>query len=363
MSTPQQQQIIHFKLDKAQLIQAFPPKFMNKNKNFLYSLHHQEDHEDGYEGELSYSRYRALQRPKLFNKVAMNQCQVIVSPDIFQYNEKVKEDEEENNIGSSSSSSSSSTTTTTKHWYVNFADARLFVAWTGSLFAQDEIQVAEHPILASLALYLAKMSRDDTKYTPVTVQSMPTPVLIQNVDRRVAVDVTNFPIYGNNFARASEDVIRKASTVMDIKTTRKSNILAIAAPSGGYGEYKMSEILNIFDTAYTGFKACKDESSQAGCSVTVVHTGHWGCGAFGGNRELMAILQILAARVAQVDYLFYHAFNKDGVTAVQNAQKYLDQLLGTQELDPNNESNSVPLNDIFMQIVEKRYFWGFSDGN
>lgn len=34
-------------------------------------------------------------------------------------------------------------------WHVNFADPHLFFAYGGPLFAQDEIQVAEHPILGS----------------------------------------------------------------------------------------------------------------------------------------------------------------------------------------------------------------------
>ena len=35
-------------------------------------------------------------------------------------------------------------------WHVNFADPHLFVAYGSRLFAQDEMQVAEHPALGSL---------------------------------------------------------------------------------------------------------------------------------------------------------------------------------------------------------------------
>jgi hypothetical protein len=35
-------------------------------------------------------------------------------------------------------------------WHVNFADPNLFYAYGSVFFAQDEIQVAEHPILGSL---------------------------------------------------------------------------------------------------------------------------------------------------------------------------------------------------------------------
>ena len=40
-------------------------------------------------------------------------------------------------------------------WHVNFADPHLFVAYAAGLFAQDEMQVAEHPGLAALKQALA----------------------------------------------------------------------------------------------------------------------------------------------------------------------------------------------------------------
>ena len=52
---------------------------------------------------------------------------------------------------SSSSSSSSSEDPKETHWHVNFADRLLFGFAEGSLFAQDEVQAMEHPVLVSLA--------------------------------------------------------------------------------------------------------------------------------------------------------------------------------------------------------------------
>jgi hypothetical protein len=37
-------------------------------------------------------------------------------------------------------------------WHLNFADSQLFGYYGSSLFAQDEMQVAEHPVLASMAI-------------------------------------------------------------------------------------------------------------------------------------------------------------------------------------------------------------------
>jgi hypothetical protein len=36
-------------------------------------------------------------------------------------------------------------------WHLNFADPHVFFGYGGALFAQDEIQVAEHPIWARCA--------------------------------------------------------------------------------------------------------------------------------------------------------------------------------------------------------------------
>jgi hypothetical protein len=42
-----------------------------------------------------------------------------------------------------------------------------------------------------------------------------------------------------------------------------------------------------------------------------VGTGHWGCGAFGNNHDLMFLKQWLAASEAGVTKMFYHDFNKN----------------------------------------------------
>jgi hypothetical protein len=51
-------------------------------------------------------------------------------------------------------------------WYLNFAHYNLFCAYGGSLFAQDEMQVAEHPPLCSLREALL-----DSNIKPLTVES------------------------------------------------------------------------------------------------------------------------------------------------------------------------------------------------
>ncbi len=47
-------------------------------------------------------------------------------------------------------------------WHVNFADPRLFTAYGLGLFAQDEMQVAEHPALGALREALHARRRSGT---------------------------------------------------------------------------------------------------------------------------------------------------------------------------------------------------------
>src|SRR5690349_2879040 len=73
-------------------------------------------------------------------------------------------------------------------WHLNFAHSHLFVAYSGSLFAQDEMQVAEHPALGSLAEVLNGRRPSRAEERPLTKDDKgPSPILIRGVERRVAV--------------------------------------------------------------------------------------------------------------------------------------------------------------------------------
>lgn len=74
----------------------------------------------------------------------------------------------------------------------------------------------------------------------------------------------------------------------------------------------------------------------------------------------MAIVQILAARMAGVDCLWYHTFTKPGNDAVEKATTVLDNILNNllEESDPG-----ISLHKVFIEICELDYRFGFSDGN
>jgi hypothetical protein len=226
------------------------------------------------------------------------------------------------------------------------------------LFAQDEMQVAEHPALGSLreALLSANIK-------PLTVESgVPTPVLIRGVERRCAINTNpdaekDRPsgLYGNNFAKASAAAIRLATKSLQPPTI--TNIIAMEAPAEGdsYSSYEFAVIKYIFTTAFTGFSAAKIESQLENQEpIVVIHTGFWGCGAYGGNRVLMALLQLMAARLAQIDKLIFHTNDAIGSEALATAQRILSQDLAIGDV-------TVP--DILDKIYALAFKWGVSDGN
>ncbi len=162
---------------------------------------------------------------------------------------------------------------------MNFADPHLFIAYTSGLFAQDEMQVAEHPALGALREALVSDGHE-----AVTMEhDRPTPVLVVGVERRcrVATDrkaAEGRPesLYGNAFARATEDGVRRATTRLDPPTV--TNVIAMAAPGFGAGTYNETQIHSILTTAFTGFRAAvlESEPAQGPEAIPVAHTGFWG---------------------------------------------------------------------------------------
>jgi hypothetical protein len=130
-----------------------------------------------------------------------------------------------------------------------------------------------------------------------------------------------------------------------------TNLIAMAAPSGGEGPYTPDEIAYTLTAAYTGFRAARRESEDA---AAVVHTGYWGCGAFGGHRELMAMLQILAADMAGIGRLVFHTVTPAGSAVLESARRRMETEL---------EGPSWRPADLIARITSMRYLWGTSDGN
>ncbi len=241
----------------------------------------------------------------------------------------------------------------TRAWHVNFADPYLFAFYGTAAFAQDEIQVAEHPLLASVRELL--LAGEAPGWTPRTVDEHGiTPVLVRDVERWSAIDLSPqraHPdgIYGRKLQKASDDVLREAVTRLPPGGPR-SNILAIAAPTGA-GFYTEEQVRTVLEAASAGFFAARLESDPK--ERVVIHTGHWGTGAFGGNRELMAIGQIFAARLARIDTLVYHSLDERAAASLAAGRAFV-----RERLDGVNTTRAA-----IDAIMERRFAWGSSDGN
>ncbi len=328
--------IYRFSFKTQDLVNSSPPKLDHPHKNIVYEIACPPD--SIHKGKLEFSRWYPIPLPDIMTP-AYQRIVWEARTDYFGYepNSNLQEID----------------------WYLNFADPDLFVAYGSPLFAQDEIQVAEHPALASLREALL-----NAKIKPLTVEDgNPTPILIRGVERRcaIAIDPNSeqerpLGLYGNKFARATPNAIALATKLINPPTM--TNLIAIAAPRNKYGFYAEEEIENILLTAFTGFLAAKIDSSLLSSHPrnVVIHTGFWGCGAFGGNRVLMALLQLIAAMLAEIDRLVFHTGDSSGLQSFRMAQQILDEELIA-------DSALIEISTLIENIYEMRFQWGISDGN
>jgi hypothetical protein len=232
----------------------------------------------------------------------------------------------------------------TVHWHMNFADPYLFGHGEGPLMAQDELQITEHPCLASLGRAIESGDHDQEELKRFTCEGgQATPVLVQGAPRRCVVDTTH--LYGDNFARASQESVVEATTVIDPPTL--SNIIALAALSPESGAYTSEQIRRLLQTAYTGFRSLVLRSERV-----TLHTGHWGCGAFGGNKGLVTAVQLLAAGAAGVEQVcFWWGRTELDRSALEHAAAVAEHL------------NGASVEDAVAQFVAAGYHWGIANEN
>lgn len=320
--------------DAAELMKKHPPAWRNSNKQVVYGIACPPG--SVHLGRISFTRWEAMVVPKAVEPARTDA--VLARPGFFDYAPVLDPAE-------------------AVEWHVNFADPHLFVAYGGPLFAQDEIQVAEHPALGALREALDAAGVGSTTLG----HAGPTPILVTGVERRVSIRTdpdaaAGRPngLYGNEFARADPEAVRQATS--PIVPPAISNLVAISAPPGGYGRYGHDVIESILATAYTGFRAAVLESARLRGEGTqvVVHTGYWGCGAFGGNRVLMALLQVIAADMAGLDRLVFY-------TGGQGGEAPLDKALGI--LANLDAGGPIETRALIEELVGMRFEWGVSDGN
>lgn len=320
----------------AHLMASYPPRWSHPNKVAVYEIACPPG--SRFAGTLDYSRWAAMPLPERVDPGAAVE-RVRHVPGFYDY------------------APAAADPSAAVEWHVNFADPNLFVAYSSPLFAQDEMQVSEHPVLGALREALGAAG-----LVPRTVVGgSPTPILITNAERRCRVATepdasAGRPegLYGNAFARAPIEVVRAATERIDPPTL--TNLIAMAAPRPASGRYAELQIREALVAASTGFRAAVLESARmmGAAPDVIVHTGFWGCGAFGGNRVLMTVLQALAAELASVDLVVFHVGDPSGAAAIEEARLTLREL---------GDGSPRPTDEVIGDLVGMGFLWGVSDGN
>jgi hypothetical protein len=332
----------------SELMKAHPPRFPERNKQVVFEAACPPD--CSHSGTILFARYRSSILPESISSESDMVHEY--HEGIFSY-ERAEDDSRR------------------VDWHLNFANTDLFCAYGNRAFAQDELQVGEHPALGAVREALLSTSRNQL----FTVeQGEPTPIVIMGVERRCVI--TTVPdaaagrpngLYGRLFCTAKPEVVRRATRLITPPTV--SNILAIEAPANGKGRYTPTQIELILRTAYSGFRAAKLESQRRlknNQNTVVIHTGFWGCGVYGNHRVLIALLQILAARLAKVDRLVFHTVNPEGTKAYLLAANLLDTKLTPKGLFQrliHFAPKEKKLAAILEQIDSLGFQWCEGDGN
>jgi Poly (ADP-ribose) glycohydrolase (PARG) len=328
--------LIYRKVYVAQnLIAKYPAKLNHKYKKLVYKIACSQG--SIHKGDITVSRWRSMSIKSMVLKIPAR-TEIEMQSGYFTYESTNSSNEIE--------------------WHLNFADAYLFFAYGSPLLAQDEMQVAEHPALASVREALLAEG-----IAALTVENkLPTPIVIRGVERRCAIATNPDPdadrplgLYGSNFSRASRDAIEQATQKIDPPSI--TNVIAIEAPPGETGMYTEAQIEYILITAVTGFSAAKFESCDSNSSElrVIIHTGLWGCGAYGGNRILMVLLQLIAANLANIDRLVFHIGDENNTRDFEKAKELLEQFLRSINIDI-----SIPI--LISKIQAMKFQWGIGNG-
>lgn len=175
-------------------------------------------------------------------------------------------------------------------------------------------------------------------------------------------------IYGNKFQSATEDDLREAFNKQEPPQT--VNLIAIEALSYGQGDYTRDQIRFLLDTCYSGFKAAQIlalktfrlnkgahiSSRRGGRNTaihdirTIVHTGFWGCGAYGNNKLLILVVQCLAAHWAMIDKLVFHLQSDEYAKLVTDAQAIVDSL-----------AKIADVNQVIEDLYNRKFQWDKSN--
>lgn len=142
--------------------------------------------------------------------------------------------------------------------------------------------------------------------------------------------------YGNKFDYTGPFI---DPNPIDNEGRRCVNIVAMDAVVAGYDgdEFSQRLIDRDINKAFVAFSA--ETSMDKANGKTPVASGNWGCGAFGGNKELKTLIQWIAASMAGRP-LHYHMFDS---TQLAKEQTEIFKLLSEK---------SVTIGELYQCVIK-----------
>jgi poly(ADP-ribose) glycohydrolase len=176
-------------------------------------------------------------------------------------------------------------------WQVDFANMIIGGGVIGAGCVQEEIRFVINPECLVSRLLCEKLSPNEA-------------VLIIGPMR-----FSNYSGYRDTFAWASHHEDKTPRDALGRLETLITAIDAVSFPVTQVGrQYSRYYVNRELNKAYIGFLPTEEDSP-----AWPIATGHWGCGAFNGNKQLKAIIQWLAASEAGRS-LRYFAFGDQEFT-------------------------------------------------
>jgi hypothetical protein len=180
--------------------------------------------------------------------------------------------------------------------HVDFANKFIGGGVLSNGSVQEEIYFLNHPELIVARLFTQKLEENE--------------VMIVKGARQFSLH--NGYGYGFKFERSFQDF-----TKLDEKNRMHKLVIAMNATNYRHNtadQFKLTEIEKELKKAYSGFCKVVKMSAKMGDNYDKpIATGHWGCGAFKGNKELKFVIQWIASSHAKRP-MKYFTFGDDTFT-------------------------------------------------
>lgn len=262
------------------LIKEFPPLFQYDKKEF-YSKQALYFHRN-QNGLIEISRWKfddERKNPLVLEKLPI---QIETMDSFYEYKENPIEKGEQNDEQNNEID-----------FYVNFSGSELFYECDSYLNSQSANMVFLHPLLLSCKKYMASFNelngeKNDGMKPLAFENGKPTPVIFQNVPYWIFLD-------------------DESKQVVPLQKEIKSNIISMKAIEAK-GKYTEEQILILLKTVLVAFSGAEKVSrmTKSKSKTCAIHTGNWGCNSYGNNKELIYLLQIIAASATGIKKIVFH---------------------------------------------------------